>query len=244
MSGSGGSTFALSGRAVIALAIGCLLLTGLAFAAGWIAAGQRAARRAARAAAAAEAPSGLPAEAPADGVPGQGSPGAGAPPAESWSVRLGAFLVEEEAEVLLAALTERGYQPYSAVVAAADGGRQARTVLVGPYAERDEAIRVARSLAEREGLRAVVVLDDARPTPLRPVAATFPAPAAAAPPEPRVEPAATQPPAQPSAQPPAQPTAQPSTQPPAQPTSPPQPSTPPPTSPEPSPAPPEPPAGR
>lgn len=194
MSGSRGSTFALSPRAVIALAIGCLALTALAFAAGWLIASRRATDRTGPAEPA--DPAGAPVEDSAEateegdreqpiaaGLPPETSAETSAETSgETWSVRLGAFLVEEEAEVLLAALAERGYQPYQAEVAASDGGRRARTVLVGPYTARADAVRVATVLHEREGLRAVVVRDDPRPMPLpsapTPTAGSSPPPAA------------------------------------------------------------------
>lgn len=100
--------------------------------------------------------------APSGGSAGGATPSALAGPPEmpeQFTLRLGAFPSEEEAQALVERLAARGYTAAVSPVTARNGATL-HLVLVGTYASRWEARGAAAELErreEREGLRAVVV---------------------------------------------------------------------------------------
>lgn len=161
-------TFRLHRRGLVLAALGALLAAVLLIVGGCLV-GEWRAGRAAATAAAEGAGAGSADELAAEGFGVDGTAGGpiGDPAAEPvrFTLRLGTFASQEEAQALADRAAGRGYA--SAVVPAETaGGTPIFSVTVGTYGSRWEARGAARELAEREerrGWRPVVVPVPAAP---------------------------------------------------------------------------------
>ena len=70
-----------------------------------------------------------------------------------FSLQIGAFRDPENSEKVIQDLVSRGYEPY---VIEQRGRSVLRTVRVGRYSGRSEALRAASEFRRREGMEAVV----------------------------------------------------------------------------------------
>lgn len=173
-------TFRLHRKGVVLLLVGAVLVGVLLFAAGYLTALRRSRANEAVPSQAALPKASVPrlappvvaapkVTAPRIAVPSAALPrAASASPApkesqetphisdEAFALRVGAFEDEADAKAFVEALTARGHQPV-VVPVTTQSGVVLQTVLIGRYADRDEAAAAAAELKEKEELSSAVV---------------------------------------------------------------------------------------
>jgi cell division septation protein DedD len=139
-------TFRLHRSGLVLLVICALIVAVLLFAAGWISAthvGRASARPAPPQGRAEARPTPPPAPAPQP-----------QPSEEPLSLRLGAFMTEEEAKAFVQSLAERKID--AAIIPVSSGAATVYTVISGRYTTHDAAAAAAASM-EKQGLSVVIV---------------------------------------------------------------------------------------
>ncbi|MEM8993429.1 MAG: SPOR domain-containing protein, partial [Acidobacteriota bacterium] len=91
---------------------------------------------------------------PATATPTSTTPAASADTAETFSLQIGAFSSQANAQVQVGKVSQLGLDPY--VVLVIDGDRTLYTVRLGRYSSRDAAQSAAAALREESGLSAVI----------------------------------------------------------------------------------------
>lgn len=140
-------TWRLHRKGAVLVALGAVLMGFLMFAAGYLAALRRCAP---------PAPQGIAAPPQKeDKTEKQESPEKPHIEDEAFTLRVGAFADEADAEASVQELRARGHKPVLAAVA--QNGIVLHLVLIGRYAGRDEAASAAAELKRKEGILSAVV---------------------------------------------------------------------------------------